>query len=499
VFMDMATVLNALTSSFHHYIIKPSPYMISRSLNMKSKHSLTFIPAVFYHLSVFISLGFFMLYPLASLAEQWTYTTRPGDNLWNISKKHLKSVNYWSRLQEYNKVDVAKQLAPGTRLRVPLEWLKVQAAPAVVVSVTGTVKYIKSGTQNSSSLTSKQTVTIGDTIISDAHSSALVQFADGSTLLLLKNSQVIFNTLSSYGSTGMVDTRLRLQQGRIETSVRPLRDPTSRYEITTPAAVAAVRGTQFRIAYQENQKSMASEVIEGAVSVAAEKVEQSVKKGFGTITEQGKPPQPPVKLLQAPDLKALPAKIRTFPYTLSWPTLEAAAKYRIQISTAQEPDAVSFEQTSETTQLTLDTFKDGQYIVRIRGIDHSGLEGFNAESALEINTHFPVATLLLPEQDFNAGEGPYLFQWTKDINVAKYQIQVSTDEHFKNVIFEQTDNTNSATLNENLAEGNYFWRVTSIDNEGHAGKPSDARKFNVSENKYEALLLLLYFIPALLL
>jgi len=466
---------------------------------MKSKHNFFFISSTFYHLSLFLSLSFFMLYPLAGSTEEWTYTTRPGDNLWNISKKHLKNVNYWSRLQKHNNVDVAKQLAPGTRLRVPLEWLKVQAAPAVVVSVAGTVKYKKSSAKDATLLASKQTITIGDTIITEADSSALIQFADGSTLLLLKNSQVIFNTLSSYGSTGMVDTRLRLQQGRIETSVRPLRNPSSRYEITTPAAVAAVRGTQFRIAYQQNQQSMASEVTKGAVSVAAEDVEQSVKKGFGTITEQGKPPQPPVKLLQPPSLKALPAKIRALPYTWIWPSLDGAAKYRIQLSHAQEPGAVSFEQTSGTAKFTLNAFSDGQYILRIRGIDKAGLEGFNAELAIKIDTHFPVTTLTLPEQDSDADDGPYDFQWTEEKNVAKYQLQVSTDNQFNNVIFEQVDKANTATLKDNLAEGEYFWRVTTVDNEGNTGKASDTRSFKVSDNKYEALLLLLYLLPAFLL
>ena len=473
--------------------------MISRSPHMKSKHNLTFISSIFYRLSVFISLGFFILYPLAGLAEEWTYTTRPGDNLWNISKKHLKSVNYWSRLQEHNKVDVAKQLAPGTRLRVPLEWLKVQAAPAVVVSVTGSVKYIKSGTKNSSPLTSKQTVTIGDTIITEADSSVLVQFADGSTLLIQQNSQVLFDTLSSYEQTGMVDTRLRLQQGRVETSVTPMKNSRSRYEITTPAAVAAVRGTQFRIAYENQQQTMASEVVKGEVNVAAEGIEQAVKKGFGTITEKGKAPQPPVKLLTKPNINQFPTVLKYLPYTFNWPPLENANQYRVQITSAEQQDGLIYESTHNAEQFLLSELDNGQYILRLRGVDENGLEGFNAEHEFTVNTDFPVVKLLSPSNHLETNNQMLTFEWQTEKKANSYQLQIATDNEFNNLIIDEITAGNSLTVKEELQDGHYLWRITAIDKNGNKGQHSVAREFSIKESKYEGLLLLFYLIPAIIL
>jgi hypothetical protein len=49
----------------------------------------------------FISLLF--IYPVISSADDWIYTTRPDDTLWDISKKYLKSANYWKRLQQHNR------------------------------------------------------------------------------------------------------------------------------------------------------------------------------------------------------------------------------------------------------------------------------------------------------------------------------------------------------------------------------------------------------------
>lgn len=65
---------------------------------------------------------FWILY-LASLltlsaqatAEEWIYTIRPGDNLWNVSARHLTSMQYVNRLQQLNRVPNAYTIPPGTK------------------------------------------------------------------------------------------------------------------------------------------------------------------------------------------------------------------------------------------------------------------------------------------------------------------------------------------------------------------------------------------------
>ena len=442
----------------------------------------------------------FLLCPPIASAEEWTYTTRPNDTLWDISQKYLKSVTYWERLQKHNSVNIAKQLAPGTRLRIPLEWLKMQAVDATVVSITGKVELVRSESTKAVILSSKESISIGSKIITGDNGSALIQFADSSTLLIQKNSQVVFNTLSSYGKTGMVDTRLRLQKGRVETSVTPMKNSGSRYEIKTPAAVAAVRGTQFRVAYENNQQTMASEVVKGEVSVAAEGIEQSLIKGFGTITEKGKAPQPPVKLLIQPDLKNIPNIVKYLPFTFKWPELENAVQYRVQISPAEQQNALIHESNQNSEQFTLNTLNDGQYILRIRGIDENGLEGFNAKRAFTLDTDFPVVTLISPAHKLETSNKALTFKWKLEKKAASYQLQIATDIQFSNLIVDQISTKNTLTIEEGIIQdGDYFWRITAIDENKNKGKPSEAREFSIEKNTYEGLLLLLYFIPALIL
>jgi len=450
------------------------------------------------YLSLVFILILSLLIPSLSHAEEWIYTTRPDDTLWDISKKYLKKVSYWERLQKHNTVDIAKHLSPGTKLRIPLEWLKVVAAPALVVSVTGEAHLKASDDSQLKTLSSKQLVNIGDTVSTGDNGSALIQFADGSNLLVQKNSQVIFNTLSVYGETGMVDTQLRLQKGRVETAVKPLRGSFSRYEITTPAAVAAVRGTKFRVAYTNNNEIMASEVVKGNISVAAEGTEQSLNKGFGSITEKGNAPQPPVQLLSKPDLTGLPIKVRRLPFVFQWPTLNDAEQYRIQISPAKHADTLSLEMLTNIAEYSLNTLQDGQYILRVRGLDKNSLEGFNAEHHFEINTDFPVVTLINPVNKSEFSNEELSFEWSKEQNAVNYHLQIATDIHFNNLIFDEISSNNTIKLKEKLPENTYFWRVIAIDSEGYEGKASTTEQFSVHDDSYEALLILLYLFPAFL-
>ena len=85
----------------------------------------------------------------------------------------------------------------------------------------------------------------------------------------------------------MVDTRIRLNIGRVNTRVEK-QQPDSHYEITTPAAITAVRGTDFRLSTDDEQISR-TEVTEGFVAVSAGVFEKNLQHGYGIVAEKDKP------------------------------------------------------------------------------------------------------------------------------------------------------------------------------------------------------------------
>ncbi|MDE2389572.1 MAG: LysM peptidoglycan-binding domain-containing protein [Betaproteobacteria bacterium] len=78
-----------------------------------------------------------MILPVSVAAEEWIYTVRPGDNLWNLTERHLKSMDYVPQLQQLNGVKNPYVIPPGTQLRIPVAWAKVQNTSARVLSVYG--------------------------------------------------------------------------------------------------------------------------------------------------------------------------------------------------------------------------------------------------------------------------------------------------------------------------------------------------------------------------
>jgi hypothetical protein len=74
-----------------------------------------------------------------ALAEEWVYKVKPGDNLWNLSAKHLASMRFLNRLATLNNVPNPKRLKPGSTFRVPMDWLRLDPTRANVVAVSGQV------------------------------------------------------------------------------------------------------------------------------------------------------------------------------------------------------------------------------------------------------------------------------------------------------------------------------------------------------------------------
>ncbi len=145
--------------------------------------------------------------------------------------------------------------------------------------------------------------------------------------------------LSAYGDTGMVDSRFRLQRGRVESRVRPLKGPGSRYEISTPAAVTLVRGTDFRVGVESGSGISQSEVVKGEVAVNAAGESVKLKAGFGTRHRsrasrrwrRGRCCRPPI-------FQPLPERLDAVAITLDWPDQKGAVGYRADNLSGQVRD-----------------------------------------------------------------------------------------------------------------------------------------------------------------
>lgn len=414
---------------------------------------------------------------VAADEQYWEYTVRPGDNIWNLTKEHCTSVRYWQRIQKLNNINLDREIPPGTRLRFPLSILKHQPATALVAQLQGHAELLRAGTSKAAPLQTGTSLRSGDRIMTGPDSNLALQFADGSQLLVLENSEVLMDSLSAWGTTGMVDTRIRLQGGRVDTQVIPAQGPGSRYQIITPAAVAAVRGTDFRVAAEPGKAIMRSEVTEGVVGVGDAGKSTSVHAGFGLVAEAGKSPDKPRKLLPAADLSRLPAVQRQLPFSFSWPAISKAHGYRFQIAPDADFNLLLIDSTTEKPTATWADLPDGRYALRVRGIDEVKLEGLDSVHLFEINAR-PLAPTAATPVDASVVRHPNpAFSWSETQGNSTYRIQIARDSDFSNIITNQKIEATKYQQEQPLTSGTFHWRVAAIDNNGEQGPYNPAQRF----------------------
>lgn len=417
--------------------------------------------------------------PAGAEEQYWIYTVRPGDTIWSLTEKHCTSVLHWKRIQRLNNYpdQPARGILPGTRLKFPIDILKHQPVSARIRLLQGAARVVRATGEELPATTGIE-LRSGDRLLVDDNSNATVRFADGSELLVLDGSEILFDSLSAYGETGMVDTRIRLQGGQVDTRVKPARGGGSRYEIITPAAVAAVRGTDFRVSAEADRPVARSEVLEGAVVVSGEGEQRQVPEGFGVLAKAGEPPAAPKPLLPPPDLSPQQAVLEHLPLQFEWAALDKADAYRFQVADNTSFDSLLVNATSTATRGYFADLPNGEYALRVRGIDSDGLEGLDGVRQFTVAAHPQPPVLIGLRDDVIVRVATPEFGWSRPADIDRYRLQVSRDDAFaKLVVDESAYRGERYTPATELVPGRYYWRVASIDDAGTRGPWSDASAF----------------------
>ena len=411
-------------------------------------------------------------------AADWLYLTVPGDTLSGIGQTYLRNPKDWPKVQSANGVPIPKHLPANSRLKIPIELLKVTPAPVTVVAVSGNSRF-KRADGPYQALKAGETLTGGETVLTGLGASVSYRFADDTRLTQQASSKLNFGRLASYGKTGMVSTELSLDSGRLEASASKQLAPAGGFQVHTPVAVAGLRGTGFRLNVAEDGKTMRNEVVEGAVAVSAQGEKVKVAAGFGTYAEQGKPPAPPVSLLPRPDLSGLPDTITRLPLGLHWPASISARAWRAQLSA--EPDFQTVLQDNVFDQPVAQwdaELPDGVYYLRLRGIDQYGLEGFDAQH------RFTLDARPLPPMPLKPALGERLLAdevelaWSAADGAQGYLLQLAPTPEFSTGLIERRLPPGDSTR-ETLPAGDWHWRIASLDKQGRTRAFSPHRAFGI--------------------
>ncbi len=427
-----------------------------------------------------LMLAVLLLLPLHAHAEasapsdEWRYIVANGDSLWNISARYLTDVQHYQALQQLNQIKRPNNLQPGSLVRVPMAWIAIQPATAQISAMTGRSDYQRAGTWQP--LTDDVQLQLGDKLHLGKDASVTIRFADGSEVTAFNQAIIYFDHLSAYGKTGMVDTRIRLEQGKVETRAQKASGPGSRLDISTPSAISAVRGTVYRVSSDAESQTARVEVLEGLVAVSAENKAESIPKGFGTQVQRGQPPSPPVSLLPAPALIDPPKTVQAQRQMLNWQPQDKARNYRIQVSDRADFSRILWQQLNQDNQMPIPELDDGHYFVRVTALDSSSIEGFPVSHAFELDRQ-PLAPTPLTRGDlFNQGQEARL-QWQPAHQNSSALVQIAKDRLFTELISEKQLEQQDYWLSTDLPYGSYYWRVATIK-DGEQGPYSEPESLN---------------------
>jgi hypothetical protein len=412
----------------------------------------------------------------SSLATDWTYRVRPGDNLWDLAARYLRTDIDWRRLQSHNDVADPYALPPGTRIRIPVAWLRTQPEHARVVFVRGTVRMSETEGAAGRDAVQGARIGMGGWVETAADASATVEFADGSRVMLSPGSRVRFDRLTRYGRTGMVDTRMRLQQGRATHRVQPQQGPASHYDVGTPSATSSVRGTRFRVAMLDGRET--TEVLEGRVGVDGAQGDADLKAGFGSRNDGRVRSR---ALLPAPVLAAGVSKLDALPLPLSWTPVDGAVAYQVDVVDADAPEVQRVEARFDAPRGQVDSLPPGRYLLRVRAVDADGVAGRDAVRSIEVPAG-PAPPLTLRPVDGEVLFQPRpQFEWSRSEGAVRTHLQIARDPAMRERVADLRTDELRIRAHDALPTGKYYWRVAAEDRDGNVGLFGEALPFEVAE------------------
>ncbi|MEO8385155.1 MAG: FecR domain-containing protein [Betaproteobacteria bacterium] len=424
----------------------------------------------------------FLLFAFSASAEDerfYIHSAERGDTLLKLANRYLNNRNDWQLFQIFNTINNPRAIPLGTKIRIPASAMRGEPAPGQVIAASGSV------TSASGSILPGSKVNEGDRLRTGDDSFVTIKLADGSILTVQPKSIVRMQAARQLANTGGVtDTVVRLDSGRVETSVVKQKNAAARYEIRTPTSNMGVRGTLFRVGADESGKKGQGEVVDGLVAVSGATAPSAgtqilaLAAGFGTIVEAGKPPSPPVALLPPPDVAALPAQFQNPDVVFTFKPVPAAGSYRAQVAMDKEFTNLIANASSATPAVKFANLPDGSLFLRVRGVDVNGLEGKDATHAFVVKARPLPPQLSTPVDKDRLLTSNVTLSWQAAPDAVSYRAQLATDATFASPLTdEKVASGVSLSPTVMLKSASYYWRVASVNTKGEIGPWSAVRTF----------------------
>lgn len=412
-------------------------------------------------------------------------TVTRADTLIGLSREVLITPQAWREVAALNKLRDPNRIKPGQVLRIPQRLMRSTARPARLISVVGDVRV-----DGAAGMLGGE-VNEGQKLQTAEGASAVLAMADGSRLRVPPSSLAEVAASRTYGGRGTGPAAEAATDGWFAGALRVLRGSVEVFattvlrakplEVITPTAVVGVRGTQFRVSFDEAANaSTRSEVVEGVVRLDAGRQTPAVdlRAGFGAVNDAAGIAPRVARLLDAPDLAAVPELFER-PLVRFKPAAPTDV-LRVQVAEDSAFDRiVSDQRVPAGTDVRIAGLDDARWYLRARRIDEQGIEGFDATRAFVLKARPEPPAYRSPRADAKQSIGAVEFAWASNVAAPRARLQVASDAAFNNVLLER-DNLADAALSAAFdTAGTYHWRLASVRPSGERGPYGDAQRFEL--------------------
>ncbi|MFK0298565.1 FecR domain-containing protein [Brevundimonas sp. NPDC090276] len=393
--------------------------------------------------------------------ETLDYVVRPGDTLIDLATAYLNRPSDYRRVQRDNRVANPRRLPIGRTLTIPVSLLRADPDYARIAGFRGAVTLSEGG--RAAPPVQGQTLAENAILTTGANAFVRLALSDGSHVVVPSNSRVRLSRLRRYALNGAVDHALTVEAGRAESRVTPRRRPGG-FVVRTPVSVSAVRGTDFRVAYNDDADRSATEVIEGVVEVdSGDGLSEAVAvadQGVSTsLTDTRLLPLLPAPALTQPD------EVQSGPVVdFALAPLSGAAGYRGRLATDAGMIDAFAEADSAPNQprLPFGPLTDGAYFLRLSALSPEGLEG-RATTYSFIRARNGVGGLTSGSESRD-NRRFYRFRWEAEgEGEARFRFQLSREDAEGRAegppLVDQPGVVEQAFTLSDLPPGVYTWRV----------------------------------------
>ncbi|RGP39828.1 hypothetical protein BPTFM16_00103 [Altererythrobacter insulae] len=404
-----------------------------------------------------------------------TYTVQENDTLYDLGQTYLLDPRQMREVRLDNQIRDPRLLQIGQKIEIPRRLLKFEPVELVLQSFSGPVNL--EGPNGQLKVEIGQRLLEGQIITTDAKGFASIGGEDGALVTIPSNSRLQIVDARRYTINGKIDVRIKVLKGRGEIKA-PSLDGEARFRVGTPIAVTAVRGTEFRVAYVEDDGLSLAEVVEGEVAVR--RVDQSVVASEGEgVAARRVGDLATENLLPAPDLDE-GGRIQTDALVeFAIEEVDDAAAYRTQLARDAGFIEIIDQALGTAATVTFADIEDGRYFVRSRGVAASGVEGFSkpytfrrkrlgADAGAETS---PIADA-------------FKFGWRVNGRGQSYHaFQLWDNQNPSSLLVDEVALQDTAILIGDLPAGSYAWRVGTFQIDD--GEPikvwTPVQEFAVSE------------------